>query len=291
MIAQLRFIQANALTFAYFEEGKGPLVILLHGFPDTAHSWQPTRRALAQAGFRVVSPFMRGYFPTEVPQDGVYNSETLGRDVLALIEAFGERSAIVVGHDWGAFAAMTAAQIDPTKIRFLAVIAVPHSASVRPLPRIAWGLRHFFPLKFFADKEWLTANEGKNVDMLVRRWSPAWNPGPDETAHAKEALQQPGCADAALGYYRAVSPLLSKVLRRKIAVPTVAFSGETDSVMKAADFEYARKYHSSSYEIVSMPGGHFMHREDSDLFNGYLLTAIRKFEATGVTSAADASAH
>ncbi len=278
-MSELRFVEANALRFGYFEEGTGPLVVLLHGFPDTAHSWEPTRRVLAGAGYRAVSPFMRGYFPTEVPQDGKYDSETLGQDVLALIEALGERSAIVVGHDWGAFAAMTAAQLDPAKVKLLAIIAVPHSASVRPLPRIAWGLRHFVPLKFYANAKWLNANDGANVDELVKRWSPAWSVGPETTAKVKEVFLMPGCAEAALAYYRAVSPLLSDVVKRKIAVPTVAFFGETDSVMKAADFEYARKFHSSSYELVSMPGGHFMHREDPDLFNEHLLAALRKYEA------------
>ena len=106
-------IAANGVTFAYLTEGKGPLVLLLHGFPDTAHSWDRVIPALAAAGYRVVAPFMRGYHPTQIPADGQYDTDTLGRDALALISALGEEKAIVVGHDWGASAAYSAATLGP----------------------------------------------------------------------------------------------------------------------------------------------------------------------------------
>src|SRR6266581_2666114 len=98
-------ILANGVRFALLSEGAGPLSLLLHGFPDTAHTWDAVRPALAGAGFRAVSPFMRGYSPTSIPDNGEYDLETLGRDVLSLIEALGEKHAIVIGHDWGAAAA------------------------------------------------------------------------------------------------------------------------------------------------------------------------------------------
>ena len=99
------FVDANGLRFAYVSEGTGPLVLLLHGFPDTAHSWDGVMPEVARAGFRAVAPFMRGYFPTAIPADHEYDGDALGRDVLALIAALGEQQAIVVGHDWGASAA------------------------------------------------------------------------------------------------------------------------------------------------------------------------------------------
>jgi pimeloyl-ACP methyl ester carboxylesterase len=96
---ELKKVHANGVDFAYFEAGRGPLVLMLHGFPDSAHTWDEARPAVAAAGFRCVTPFMRGYFPTAIPSDGKYDSETLGRDALALIAALGEERAIVVGHD------------------------------------------------------------------------------------------------------------------------------------------------------------------------------------------------
>src|SRR6185295_7145141 len=92
----LQYLSANGLRFAYLEEGTGPLVLLLHGFPDTAHTWDDVRPRLAGKGYRAVSPFMRGYHPTGVPARDA-DQETIDMDALALIEALGASSAIVVG--------------------------------------------------------------------------------------------------------------------------------------------------------------------------------------------------
>src|ERR1700733_14905028 len=119
MADAIHFVDANGLKFAYFEEGKGPLVLLLHGFPDTAHTWDAVRPALAAAGYRAVSPFLRGYAPTEIPTGREYDPDPLGQDGLALIEALGERRAIGVGHDWGATAAYAAASLGPEKVELL----------------------------------------------------------------------------------------------------------------------------------------------------------------------------
>src|SRR6185503_17526438 len=85
-----RSIAANGLRFAYVESGTGPLVLLFHGFPDDAYTFDELRAALDGAGFRAVAPFMRGYHPSDIPADGDYAPVTLGRDVLALMDAFGE---------------------------------------------------------------------------------------------------------------------------------------------------------------------------------------------------------
>src|SRR5690242_16760506 len=100
----MEFVSANGVRFAYLEAGSGPLVLMLHGFPETAHTWDQAMAEIAAAGFRVVAPFMRGYHPTEISTEAAYDIDTLGRDALALIEALGEPRAIVVGHDWGATA-------------------------------------------------------------------------------------------------------------------------------------------------------------------------------------------
>ncbi len=81
---------------------------------------------VAKAGFRAVAPFTRGYFPSEIPEDAQYDIETLGRDVLALIEALGEQTAILVGHDWGALAGYAAAALDPDRVRLLVTLSTPH---------------------------------------------------------------------------------------------------------------------------------------------------------------------
>ena len=99
MSATVREVQANGLRFSCLEEGKGPLVLLLHGFPDTPQTWSDARPALAKAGFSAVSPFTRGYAPIEISTAEAFDAETLGRDGLALNAALGEEKAIVIGHD------------------------------------------------------------------------------------------------------------------------------------------------------------------------------------------------
>src|ERR1700751_4840363 len=108
MAAAIHFVEANGLKFAYIEEGSGPLVLLLHGFPDTAHTWDDLRPRLADKGYRAVRTFIRGYHHSAVP-DRDPDQETLALDPLAMIEALGARDAIVIAHDWGAAAGYGAA--------------------------------------------------------------------------------------------------------------------------------------------------------------------------------------
>lgn len=265
-------VQANGLRFAYLEDGRGPLVVMLHGFPDTAYTWDRAMPEVARAGFRVVAPFMRGYHPTEA--GGPYDSDTLGNDVLALIEALGEQRAIVVGHDWGAAAAYSAAALGPERVRMLVTLAIPHPRSIMPTPVTIWRLRHFFRLRRRGAADRIRAADFAYVDELVRRWSPAWRDVPaSETARVKEAFQVPGCLEAACAYYAALSPRLPASHKLPIAVPTVTFAGEHDLVPTRA-FEKARHCFTASYEVVQVPGGHFMHREHPDQFVAELVRAL-----------------
>ena len=266
MSATTRKVTANGLEFTVLEEGEGPLVLLLHGFPDTAHTWDHTRAALAKAGYRAVSPFMRGYAPTPVPADGKYDTETLGRDAAALIDALGEKRAIVIGHDWGATAAYAVALAAPERVRFLVSLAIPHPASLKPSPFILWKVRHFITLRRKGAPAKMRATNFALVDELVRRWSPAWQVPAGETDAVKKAFAEPGCVEAACGYYRALGFSIPKSQRHKVTVPTLAFAGATDSVLRTAAFEGARGWHTAGYEVVTLPGGHFLHREHPEEF-------------------------
>ena len=146
MADETQFVEANGLRFAYLEDGSGPLVLLLHGFPDTAHSWDDLRPRIADKGYRAVSPYMRGYHPSAIPARDA-DQETLARDPLALIEALGARDAIVVGHDWGASAAYGAAALGPDRVKRLFVIGIPHPAALKPSLKKLWGARHFAAYK------------------------------------------------------------------------------------------------------------------------------------------------
>jgi pimeloyl-ACP methyl ester carboxylesterase len=259
-------VTANGVRFAYLEQGTGPLVLLLHGFPDTAHTWDATMPAVAAAGFRAVAPFTRGYAPTEVPADGKFDTTTLGADVVALIEALGADNAVVVGHDWGAFAAYVAASTAPERVRLLVTVGIPHPAAVRPTPRLMWVFRHMISLRRKKAADRVRANDFALIDTLWHRWSPAWTEiPPSETAEVKAAFADPASLDAALGYYRALRVQLPASLKRPIKVPTVAFAGEHDHLSPRV-YEKARHMFEASYEVVQVPGGHFMHREHPDQF-------------------------
>lgn len=272
----LHKVTANGVKFGYLEQGTGPLVMLVHGFPDTAHTWDATMSAVAGAGFRAVAPFTRGYLPTEVAADGKYDTGTLGADIVALIGALGEKSAIVVGHDWGASAAYTAAATAPESVRLLITLAIPHPATIFPTPALLWRTRHLLTLRFKGAADKVRANDFALVDELWHRWSPAWKAVPrEETAQVRAVFADPACLDAALSYYRQFTVRQPAAMKKTITVPTVAFAGEHDIISPRA-YEKARHMFEASYEVVQIPGGHFMHREHPDHFIPELVRVLRE---------------
>ncbi|MFW6051723.1 MAG: alpha/beta fold hydrolase [Myxococcota bacterium] len=270
-------VKVGDVELAYLSEGEGPLVLLLHGFPDTAHSWDATRPGLGEAGYRAVAPFLRGYPPSGAAPDGRYDVDALGADVLGLIDALGGGPAVVVGHDWGAAAAMSAAAQRPSVVRLLVTVGIPHPRAIRPTLGFAWRTRHFVRLKMPGAARALRAKGGRMVDDLVRRWSPAWDFPPEATAAAKACFAQPGAAEAAVAYYRQMGPKPPKSLVAPVQVDTVAFAGETDgAIVDIGTYERARRHHQAAYDVIRLPGGHFMHREHPELFNEKLLEVLRR---------------
>lgn len=117
-------LNANGLRFAARAWGRGPNILLLHGFPDDADSWLPVGERLAAAGFRAVAPFMRGYAPSEVPTASMTTLDMLADDVGGLVGALGGVVG-VVGHDWGAAAAYAGAVKHPGAVRRVVGLSVP----------------------------------------------------------------------------------------------------------------------------------------------------------------------
>src|ERR1700733_9890284 len=126
-------VAANGLEFAYVESGPpdGPLALCLHGFPDSAPTWRYLLPELGQAGYHAVAPFLRGYAPTGVPADGLYQVGALARDANALHEVLGGGGdAVIIGHDWGALATYAAVAHRPERWRRAVTLAVPPTASI-----------------------------------------------------------------------------------------------------------------------------------------------------------------
>ena len=267
------FVEANGLKFAYLGAGSGPLVLLFHGFPDTAHTWDDVLPRIAAKGYRAIAPFMRGYAPTEIPERDA-DQVTLARDVLALIDALGEKQAILVGHDWGASAVYGATSIDPSRVMKLFALAIPHPATLLPTPKKLWGVRHFVAYKMPRAAARFRIDDFAALPAIYKRWSPAWSPANEEFNHVRAAFTDPACCDAAFGYYRALPFVIPKELTRKTSVPTVVFSGTEDPITDLSDYERGRRMFDGSYVIEQMPGGHFLHREHPEIFAEKLLAHL-----------------
>jgi pimeloyl-ACP methyl ester carboxylesterase len=280
-----RWIRANGLEFAYLEAGEGPLVLCFHGFPDTAWSFEPVVKALAQAGFRAAAVFMRGYAPTALPADGDYRITTLGRDVIALIDHFGVDKAHVVGHDWGAAAAYTAAALRPDRIHRIATAAVPHLRRflLRPALRQLKRSRYmgFFQLPLIPERR-IRAQDFAWLRALIHEWSPGWDFTDADFEPLRALFSEPERLRAALGYYRAMPRGLLmgeswQTLMKPIAVPTRVIVGENDGCIGREMFLGQDHLFSAGYERIEMAGcGHFMHCEQPQAFADLLIEFFKR---------------
>ena len=149
----LRFIQTNGITMRIAEMGSGPLVILVHGWPESWYSWRHQIPVLAAAGFHVVAPEMRGYGKTEKPpavED--YDIHHLSADVAGIVDALGEKTAVLVGHDWGAIVAWHCLLLHPDRFSALAALSVPYAGrgpqSLVDALKQAYGDNFFYILYF-----------------------------------------------------------------------------------------------------------------------------------------------
>jgi pimeloyl-ACP methyl ester carboxylesterase len=268
-----RFVEANGLRFAYLEWGEGPTVLFFHGFPDTAHGWEQIGPGLAAAGFRAIAPFLRGYAPSAMP-DRDTDSRTLGEDVLALVAAFGGK-ARVIGHDWGAESVYAAASLASGQIVQLVAVGVPHRANIQFTPALVWGIRHFVTLALPGAEGRFARGDFAEADTLCRRWSPTWKFGTSDLEAAKNAFAAPGCAHAAIGYYRAAAFRLPQFMRTPISIPTLVIAGLDDPNLALPAYERPRAQFRSSYEIKGIPGGHFCHRESPQAFLDAVVPFLR----------------
>jgi epoxide hydrolase A/B len=120
------FVEANGIRHHFVEKGTGPLVLMLHGFPETSHTWRHQIDAVAAAGYRAVAPDVRGYGETDAPREVKdYRLRILAADAVGIVEALGEKQAVIVGHDWGAAIAWECARMHPEVFRAVVAMSVP----------------------------------------------------------------------------------------------------------------------------------------------------------------------
>jgi len=142
MFPEPNFIDTNGIRMAVYEQGDGPAVILLHGFPELAFSWRHQLPALAAAGYRAITPDQRGYGKTSVPSlVSDYRIETLIADIHGLLDALGLESAVFTGHDWGAILLWQMAMLAPDRIEKLIILNIPHYPRPPEDPISIWRRR------------------------------------------------------------------------------------------------------------------------------------------------------
>jgi pimeloyl-ACP methyl ester carboxylesterase len=187
-----------------------PLVVLLHGFPEFWYSWREQIPALADAGYRVVAPDMRGYNLSEKPR-GVrsYRMERLVGDVVGLIEQFGRESARVVGHDWGGAVAWEVAIRHPVVVEQLAILNAPHpEAFRRELARNPEQRRRSWYMLWFQvpvlPETFLGERNAAGVGRMLRGSANPDTFSGDDVRRYREAAARPGTLSAAISYYRAL---------------------------------------------------------------------------------------
>jgi pimeloyl-ACP methyl ester carboxylesterase len=273
-----RMVSANGSRFHAVEAGDGPLVLLVHGYPQYWWAWRAVLPELAKSGHRVVAVDLRGYGLSDKPPRG-YDPFTLSADLAGMIRSLGAKDAAVVGHGLGGLLAWTMAVLTPDVVRRIAVLAAPHPRRLRAalgtdaaqLWAAAHGLANQLP---WLPERRLTHDGGAAVVDTLRRWSGlAWADEPAQLRFA-EAICIPTVAHCALESHRwAFRSLLrpdglrfAARMRAPVTVPVLQLHGTADPVLLARTAAGSADYVAGPYRWLPLDGvGHFLHEEAPEL--------------------------
>jgi pimeloyl-ACP methyl ester carboxylesterase len=233
----------NGVRLHWVEQGEGPLVLLLHGFPEFWWGWHRQLAPLAAAGFRVVAPDLRGYnLSGKPPGVDAYRTSTLAADVAALIAHLGCERAVVAGHDWGGVIAWHTAMRHPERVERLVIANAPHpEVFARELRHPRQFLRSWYALFFqlpWLPEAALRAGNYRAITRLFRDHAVRANAFSERDLELyREAISRPGALTAALNYYRAFSRGLLRgrgggsAAKREVRCPTLVIWGEQDRAL------------------------------------------------------------
>jgi pimeloyl-ACP methyl ester carboxylesterase len=229
------YADVDGVRLHYVEAGEGPLVVLLHGFPEFWFGWRRQIPVLAAAGFHVVAPDMRGYNLSAKPKGWrLYDPDYLARDIAGLIRHFGVEQAHVVGHDWGAAVAYTVAMRHPEMVESLSILNVPHPERMLAGFRTWRQLRKSWYMFFFQipglPERLLARDNFAFAKRSLRADSPKSFSDADLERYV-EAWSEPGALTGMINYYRAAlrrSPRAAQASLLPIQARTLVIWGERD---------------------------------------------------------------
>jgi pimeloyl-ACP methyl ester carboxylesterase len=285
-------LKGAGLSFSAYEMGEGPLVLCVHGFPDTPATWRFLLPDLAAAGFRAVAVTLRGYEASSQPADGDFALASLVDDVLGWVAALGARKAHLIGHDWGSTLVQLAAARGPDVAASVTALAVAHPAAfaARMAGDFAQLERSWYVFMFQAPGLADALLQGGDfLEFLWRRWSPGWTPTPTVLAAARAAFREPGVAAGALAFYRrAFDPdgpgaaASQALLSAPIRAPVLGLAGERDGCVGVGLFQdsFPTPPFMREPKIEQVAGaGHFLHLERPEQANPQIVHWLKSHPA------------
>ncbi|MFT4201417.1 alpha/beta fold hydrolase [Gordonia sp. (in: high G+C Gram-positive bacteria)] len=275
-------VSLEALTWG---DAGAPLALCLHGYPDTAWTWRHLGPALADAGYRVVAPFSRGYAPSSAPRDVSTGARVA--DALDIAAQTGAKRSVVIGHDWGAFTANALAAMPEQPFDAMVSMAVPPLSAVR-ITRADFARQVLTVLAQSGNSWYILANQVPGIPervftsmtaLLWRRWSPGYD-ATEDLAHLAAAAP-PDHRSAIIGYYRQlIAPKPSSDRHRELCDllmaplhhPILQLYGATDGCLRQRFFTGLAEQLPAGSRLERIErGGHFMHLEQPEQVNAIVL--------------------
>jgi pimeloyl-ACP methyl ester carboxylesterase len=265
----------NDLTFDVLDAGPpdGPVVVLLHGFPQHNDSWNAVIDRLTAAGYRCLAPNQRGYSAGARPsRRRDYRTPELVADLGALIDASGARRVHLVGHDWGAVVAWAAAAEMPERLATVSPISVPHPAAfLKSFINSRQGLASWYMYLFQLPRipEWLlTRRNGAVIAETLRRGGQARAAAERDS----QAMREPGALTAAINWYRAMPMLNPRAINQKVSVPTMYVWSDQDIALLPKSAHNTARYVTGEYRFEALSGvSHWIPDEQPDKLADLLL--------------------
>ncbi len=259
----------------------GPVVLLLHGFPEFWRGWHHQIEPLAQAGFRVIVPDQRGYNLSDKPP-GVasYAISELVSDVIAIADQLGREKIFLAGHDWGAAVAWSTALLHPTRIAKLVVLNVPHPSVMRRFLgtnrrqlRKSWYM-FFFQLPWLPEALFRSGNFNMGASSLVRSSKPGTFSNEDLELY-RAAWSQPGALTSMIHWYRAAFRHRARFTDRTVHVPTRVLWGERDKFLLAEMAQASLRYCDQAELFTFADASHWLQHEQPARVSELLIDFFR----------------